>query len=86
MFVRGYLDEPYGKAILTNAALFAVEAAFPELPDTHPYKQIANAAVVTAYQEAIQSFNIQDTVKQLFSGEKMKGVLDKFATAEGKEQ
>jgi hypothetical protein len=82
MMLRGYIDTPYGKALLMNAALMAVEVGFPDLPEDHPYKQIANAAVVTTYQEFIQGFNLQDMVAQLFSGEKMAGLLKTISKAE----
>lgn len=75
MFLRGYIDTPWGKALLMNAAFMIVEVAFPDMPDNHPYKQVANAAVVTTYQEVIQGFNIQEMVKQVFSGDKMASIL-----------
>lgn len=84
MYMRGFLDAPYAKAVLTNALMVGVETAFPDLPEDHLYKQVASAAVVVAYQEAIQSFNIQDMIKDLFGGEKMAAAVAKLKPAAGK--
>lgn len=78
MMLRGYMDNKYAKAVLMNAVMVGVETAFPDLPEDHVYKQVASAAVVVAYQEAIQSFNIQDMIKDLFSGEKMTAAVAKL--------
>ena len=82
IFVRGYMDEPYAKAVLMNAVLVAIETGFPELPSDHVYKQVANAAVVVSYQQFIQTFNIQDIVKDLFGGEKMGKALKNLKKVE----
>ena len=79
MMVRGYLDTPVGRLLLANA----VKMAFDQFkPDNATAQRLANGMIISAYQEAIQSFDIEGMLDDLLSDNKILKALAKTAEAD----
>lgn len=79
MVARGYADTPFGKLAIANATLMAVNQF---KPDSEVLQRIANGMVVAAYQEIIQSFDIESMLESLVSDTKLVTAFKKQMTAE----
>lgn len=79
MFARGYVDTPVGKLVIANLA--AVIAA-QYRPNDPKLAKLANAMMQSAYVEAIQSFKIEDMIKEFLSNADIKAALDKVTVEE----
>jgi hypothetical protein len=73
MFVKGYVDTPFGKLALANAVVLAVQQF---RPNDVRLKQLANAALAQAYQEVYKSFDIDGFINQFLEGDTLKGLLN----------
>ena len=79
IMVRAYADTPIGRLILANIALLAQEHFRPD--DTRLQK-LANAMTVSAYQEVLQQFDIEQFIDDLLSNATIKKAL-KTVDSEG---
>lgn len=79
IMVRAYADTPLGRLILANIALLAQEHFRPD--DTRLQK-LANAMTVSAYQEVLQQFDIEQFIDDLLSNATIKKAL-KTVESEG---
>lgn len=79
MVVRGYADTAFGKLALANATLMAVNQFRPE---SAALQRVANAMVVAAYQEVIQSFDIEGLLDSLCQDNKLAAAFKKQVAAE----
>jgi hypothetical protein len=68
MMARGYADTAFGKLAIANAVQMA---ASQFKPDSTMLARVANGMVVAAYQEVIQSFNIEDMLDDLMGDTKV---------------
>ena len=74
IMVRGYLDTPIGRLVLANA----VKMAFDQFkPDNATAQRLANGMIISAYSEAIQSFDIEGILDDLMSDNKILKALAK---------
>lgn len=73
LMVRGYLDTPFGKLVLANLAVAAVQQFRPN--DTKLNK-LASAAVSQAYQEVYQTFDIEKIINEFVDNASIKEVLN----------
>lgn len=78
MMVRGYAETPIGKAVLANILMFGIETAMPDVSESDIRKQLAKAAVVTSYQEVIQSLDIEGMINQIFESPALKKITSKL--------
>lgn len=79
MVVRGYADTAFGKLAIANATLMAVNQFRPE---SAALQRVSNAMVVAAYQELIQSFDIEGMLDSLCSDNKLAAAFKKQVSAE----
>ena len=79
MVVRGYADSAFGKLAIANATLMAVNQFRPE---STALQRVSNAMVVAAYQELIQSFDIEGMLDSLCSDNKLAAAFKKQVAAE----
>lgn len=76
MMVRGYADTAGGRLVLANIAATAV-AQFR--PGDKRLARLADAMMVTAYQEVLQSFDIEKIIEDMLSNETIKAALNKVS-------
>ncbi len=74
VMVRGYVDTPIGKLAMANMVKMAVEQF---KPDSEIAARLANGMVVAAYQELIQSFDIEGMLDELMGDAKVALALKK---------
>lgn len=79
LVARGYADSGFGKLAIANATLMAVNQFRPE---SQALQRVANAMVVAAYQEVIQSFNIEEMLDTLCADSKLASAFKKQVAAE----
>ena len=79
IMVRAYADTALGRLILANIALLAQEHF---RPDDEKLKKLANAMTVSAYQEVLQQFDIEQFIDDLLSNATIKKAL-KTVDSEG---
>ena len=79
LMVRGYADTPIGKAVIANAFFMSMEMALPNVNDNDVRKQVARAAVVGAYQELVQSFDVEGVFNDLFNTPALKKMTDRIS-------
>jgi hypothetical protein len=72
MMVRGYVDTPMGKVVLANLTMMAVDQF---RPTDARLKKVANAMAASAYQELIQTLDIEGMLNELTSSEGIKNAL-----------
>lgn len=78
LMVRGYADTPIGKLVLANIAQLAaghLRAGDPTLA------RLTNAMTVAAYQELIQTFDIEGWLNQALESPEMKRAMSKLGEA-----
>ena len=75
MMVRGYVETPIGKLAIANAVKMAVDQF---KPDNELAIRLANGMVVAAYQELIQSFDIEGMLDELMGDSKVMKSLAKL--------
>lgn len=74
MMLRGYLDNSIGKLVVAN--IFAV--AMRELrPGNVQLQTLADAAILSAYQDVIRTIDLDGMIDELLSSETIKRVLAK---------
>lgn len=74
MMVRGYADTPLGRLVMAN---IASTAATQFRPNDKRLGRLADAMIVMAYQEVIQSFDIEKLINDMLSSETIKAALSK---------
>ena len=79
LMVRGYADTAIGKAVIANAFFMGMEMALPNVGDNDVRKQVARAAVVGAYQEFVQSFDVEGVFNDLFTTPALKKMTDRLS-------
>lgn len=79
LMVKGYIDTPVGKVILANLTAMAVEQF---RPTDAKLKKVSVAMMTQAYQELIQTVDIEGMLNELTSSEGIKAVLAKVASNE----
>lgn len=72
MMVRGYVDTPMGKVVLANLTMMAVDQF---RPNDAKLKKVANAMGAVAYQELIQTLDIEGMLNELTSSDGIKAAL-----------
>lgn len=82
MMARGYAETPIGKAVLANILMFGIETAMPDISENDVRKQLARAAVVTSYQEVIQSLDIEGMINQIFESPALKKITSTLTKEE----
>lgn len=83
LMVKGYIDTPLGKVVLANLTMMAVDQFRPT--DIH-LKKVASAMGAVAYQELIQTIDIEGMLNELTSSEGIKAALNAVAGQEVTEQ
>lgn len=73
VMIRGYADTPFGKLVIANAAIMAIEHLRPE---DQRAKALARAMAVQAYQEAIQTLDIEGLLEELFSNKSVSRAME----------
>ena len=76
LMARGYVDTPVGKVILANAMAVAVDHF---KGDNKVLNQLAQAMLVSAYQEAIASFDIEGLIDEFVSSSDITRSLRKLS-------
>lgn len=76
MMVRGYADTAGGRLVLAN---IAATAAAQFRPGDRRLARLADAMMVTAYQEVLQSFDIEKMIEDMLSNETIKAALSKVS-------
>jgi hypothetical protein len=79
LMVRGYADTPAGRLVLANAAIYAANQF---RPNDARLARLADAMAVSAYQELIQSFDVEKMINDMLSNETIKAALSKVDVAE----
>ena len=79
MMVRGYVDTPFGKLAMANVVKLAVEQF---KPDNELAQRLVNGMVVAAYQEVLQSFDLEGMLDSLINDQKVSGALRKVIKSE----
>ena len=75
MMVRGYADTPAGRIVLANLA----QAAFAQFRPQEPkLVKLGNAMNASAYQELLQTFNVEGFIDDLLGNASVKGALDRL--------
>ena len=72
MMVRGYVDTPMGKVVLANLTMMAIDQF---RPNDAKLKKVANAMGAVAYQELIQTLDIEGMLNELTSSDGIKAAL-----------
>lgn len=83
MMVRGYVDTPMGKVVLANLTMMAVDQF---RPNDAKLKKVANAMGAVAYQELIQTLDIEGMLNELTSSDGIKAALAAVAGQEDAEK
>lgn len=79
LMVKGYVDTPVGKLVLANLTSMAVEQF---RPTDFKLKKVSNAMMSAAYQELIQTVDIEGMLNELTSSEGIKNALAAVAGQE----
>lgn len=79
LMVKGYVDTPVGKLVLANLTSMAVEQF---RPTDAKLKKVSNAMMSAAYQELIQTIDIEGMLNELTSSEGIKNALAAVAAQE----
>lgn len=79
LMVKGYIDTPIGKVVLANLTMMAVDQF---RPTDVKLKKVANAMGAVAYQELIQTIDIEGMLNELTSSEGIKAALAAVAGQE----
>jgi hypothetical protein len=79
LMVKGYVDTPVGKLVLANLTSMAVEQF---RPTDARLKKVSNAMMSAAYQELIQTVDIEGMLNELTSSEGIKNALAAVAGQE----
>lgn len=79
LMVRGYVDTPMGKVVLANLTMMAIDQF---RPNDAKLKKVANAMGAVAYQELIQTLDIEGMLNELTSSEGIKAALAAVAGQE----
>ena len=75
MLMRGYAATPLGRLIIANIAALAAEHF---RADDKRLKQLTNAMTVSAYQELLQTLDIEQFIEDLVSNSTIKKALKTF--------
>lgn len=73
LMVKGYLETPFGKLVIANLALAAVQQF---RPTDVKLNKLAGAAVSQAYQEVYQTFDIEKIISEFVENSTIKNILD----------
>lgn len=76
MMVRGYADSPVGKLVIANLASLALQQF---RPNDSKLKYLSDAMLSSAFQEAIQTLNIDKLISDFTENSKIQTALDKLA-------
>lgn len=76
MMVRGYADSPVGKLVIANIASIALQQF---RPNDSKLKYLSDAMLSSAFQEAIQTLNIDKLISDFTENSKIQTALDKLA-------
>lgn len=79
LMVKGYIDTPIGKVVLANLTMMAVDQF---RPTDVKLKKVASAMGAVAYQELIQTVDIEGMLNELTSSEGIKAALAAVAGQE----
>lgn len=79
IMVRAYADTALGRLILANIALMARDHF---RPNDERLGKLANAMAVSAYQEVLQHFDIEQMIDDMLSNSTIKRALKTFDEAE----
>ena len=77
MLMRGYAATPLGRLIIANIAALAAEHF---RADDKRLKRLTNAMTVSAYQELLQTLDIEQFIEDLVSNSTIKKALKTFET------
>lgn len=83
IMVRGYADTPFGRLLTANVA---VMAAAHFRPEDDKLQQLAEAMQVQAYQELLQTLEIDEFLESLLESPKIKTALGKLKKAETEQE
>lgn len=75
MMVRGYADSPVGKLVIANIASIALQQF---RPNDSKLKHLSDAMLSAAFQEAIQTLNIDKLISDFTENSKIQSALDKL--------
>ena len=79
LMVKGYIDTPIGKVVVANLTNMAVEQF---RPTDAKLKKVSAAMMTQAYQELIQTIDIEGMLNELTSSEGIKAALAAVAGQE----
>ncbi len=79
--VRGYADTPVGKLVIANLAQMAAQQLRPQDPTL---QKLTTAMTVAAYQEVIQTIDIECWLDQLLGTPEIKRAMKKLGESEDK--
>jgi len=77
--VRGYADHPLGKLVIANLAAMAAQHF---RGDDANLKKLTSAMTVQAYQELIQTVDIEGIIDELLESKEVKRALSKLDKGE----
>lgn len=83
LMVKGYIDTPVGKVVLANLTAMAVEQF---RPTDAKLKKVSVAMMTQAYQELIQTVDIEGMLNELTSSDGIKAALAKVASNEDEDE
>lgn len=72
LMARGYADTPLGRLVLANIAQLAAEHF---RADDQKIKRLTQAMIVTAYQEVLQQFDVEEFIDDILSNNTIKKAL-----------
>ncbi len=72
LVARGYVQTPIGKLVIANMANMAVEKF---RPDDRRLNKLTKAMMVSAYQEALAEFDIEEMIENMLSNSSIKKAL-----------
>ena len=81
LMVRGYADTALGKLVIANIASIAVKQLRPNDPTLN---QLTEAMTVQAFQDILQSFDIDGFIDGLLTSDEMKAAVSKLPATGGK--
>lgn len=79
LMVKGYVDTPLGKLVVANIFALAVEQF---RPNDVQLAKLRNAMITSAYQELIQTINIEGMFTELMENASIKNALTKVSESE----
>jgi hypothetical protein len=83
IMIRAYADTAMGRLILANLALMARDHF---RPDDERLGKLANAMTVSAYQEVLQNFDVEQMIEDMLSNSTIKKALKSIDNAEKTEK